>query len=145
MGILNSHVDPFTVRIDTSTTVTLGNRNAAHAPKYSYNLSLNFTDPDGLFYKVEMAGKDKFYFSDSHDEISEPYQLLNGHIGHHFGDLSIKVWGRNILDERYAVRGFYFGLEPVWNEELGDHEYPERKYLSYGDPVQFGVTVDYGF
>jgi len=142
MGIINSHVDPFTVQIDTSTAITLGEREAAHAPKYSFNLSFDYNDSEGLFYKVELAGKDKFYFSDSHDEISKSYQLLNGHIGYHFGDFSIKIWGRNILDERYAVRGFYFGLEPVWNEEVQDHEYPYKKFVSYGNPLQFGVTFD---
>ena len=94
---------------------------------------------------MEITGKDKFYYSDSHNKISEPYQLFNGHVGYDFGNWAVKVWGRNILDERYATRGFYFGLEPIWNEELQDHEYPDRKYISYGDPSQFGMTLDYKF
>jgi outer membrane receptor protein involved in Fe transport len=106
---------------------------------------LDYGREEGVFARIELTGKDKYYFSDSHNEISDPYQLLNGHIGYNFGNWSIKLWGRNILDTRYATRGFYFGLEPIWNEELQDHEYPDKKYVSYGDPAHFGVTMEYGF
>ena len=40
----------------------------------------------------------------------------------------ISLWGRNITDERYAIRGFYFGLEPP--------NYEEKLYLSYGNPKE---------
>jgi hypothetical protein len=50
-----------------------------------------------------------------------------------------------MLDVRYATRGFYFGLEPIWNDELQDHEYPDKKYVSYGDPAHFGITLDFAF
>ena len=56
-----------------------------------------------------------------------------------------QLWLQNALDEPYQVRGFYFGLEPVWNEELQAHEYPDRKYVSFGDPAHFGLTAEYGF
>jgi outer membrane receptor protein involved in Fe transport len=145
LGILNTHVEAFTFESDAGITTTFGNREAAHAPKYTGILAVNYGGENGLFTRVELLGKDKFYFSDSHNEISDLYQLLNGHFGYDFGNWSIKFWGRNILNTRYATRGFYFGLEPIWNEELQDHEYPDKKYVSFGDPVYFGVTVDYNF
>jgi len=145
LGLLNTHVDAFTFESDSGVVSTLGGREAAHAPKYSYSFAVNYENEHGLFGKLELTGKDKFYFSDSHDEISDPYQLLNGRIGYRFGPWSVKIWGRNILDTRYATRGFYFGLEPIWNDELQDHEYPDKKYISFGDPVQFGLTLDFVF
>ena len=145
LGLLQSHVDAFTFESDFGVTTTLGNRETAYAPKYSFNLALNYKGKDRFFFTLELAGKDKFYFSDSHDEMSKPYQLLNGHVGYDFGNWSVKLWGRNILDVRSETRGFYFGLEPMWNEELQDHEYPDKIYVSYGDPTNFGVTVDYKF
>ncbi|MFQ6677293.1 MAG: TonB-dependent receptor [Fidelibacterota bacterium] len=145
LGILNTHVDAFTFESDSGMTAILGDRAAAHAPKYSFSTAVDYGKDTGLFGRLEMTGKDKFYYSDSHDEIAEPYQLLNGYFGYNFGDWSIKIWGRNILDTRYTTRGFYFGLEPIWNEELQDHEYPDRKYVSYGDPAHYGLTVDYEF
>ncbi len=145
LGILNTHVDAFTFESDSGVTTTSGNRESAHAPKYSFHLALDYKRKDGIFSRVEYSGKDKFFFSDSHDEISNPYQLLNGHVGYNFGNWSVKLWGRNILDIRYETRGFYFGLEPVWNEESQDHENLDKKYVSFGDPVHFGLTVEYGF
>ena len=145
VGLLNTHVDAFTFESDSGVTTTLGDRFAAHAPKYSFNLALDYKREKGFFSRVGLSGKDKFYFSDSHDEISKPYQLINGYIGWKFSNWSVKLWVRNILDTRHATRGFYFGLEPVWDEDLQDHEYPDKKYVSFGDPAHFGVTVDYGF
>ncbi|HJL74112.1 MAG TPA: TonB-dependent receptor, partial [Candidatus Marinimicrobia bacterium] len=110
-----------------------------------YSLNINYRNKYGLFAHLNFSAKDEFYFSDSHNEISEPYQLLNGHIGLDFGNWSVRAWGKNILDVRYATRGFYFGLEPIWNEEFQYHEYPDKKYVSFGDPANFGVSVDYSF
>jgi len=145
LGLLKTNVDAFIFESDSGVSTILGDREAAHAPNYSYSFAVDYENESGLFGRLEMTGKDKFYFSDSHDEISDPYQLINGHIGYGFGRWKVKIWGKNILDTRYATRGFYFGLEPIWNEDLQDHEYPDRKYVSYGDPVHFGLTVDYTF
>ena len=46
---------------------------------------------------------------------------------------SVQLWGRNLLDERYGVRGFYFGLEPPG--------YADKLYKTYGDPRQIGVRL----
>ena len=45
----------------------------------------------------------------------------------------MQLWGRNLLDERYGVRGFYFGLEPP--------DYADKLYKTYGDPRQIGVRL----
>ncbi len=145
LGLLNTYVDAFTFESDSGVFTIMGAREAAHAPKYTYSFAVDYGKGSGFIARFEFTGKDKFYFSDSHDEISEPYQLLNGHIRYDFGDWSVKMWGRNILDVRYATRGFYFGLEPIWNDDIQDHEYPDRKYVSFGDPAHFGITLDYAF
>jgi hypothetical protein len=44
-------------------------------------------------------------------------------------------WIRNIFDERYATRGFYFVNDPVAIEP--------NLYLQNGDPRQFGVSVEW--
>ena len=84
-----------------------------------------------------MSYKDEYYFSDSHDEKSEPYSLLNLTVGKTFRKVTAAFWIRNVLDELYATRGFYFGLIPP--------DYPDQLWKSYGDPRQAGVTMDYNF
>lgn len=81
--------------------------------------------------------KSEYYFSDSHSNKSAPYSLTNITIGKSFRKFDVKFWVRNIFDKRYAVRGFYFGLIPP--------EYNNELWLSYGDPRQLGLTIDYNF
>ncbi len=106
---------------------------AAHAAGYSFSVTANYNQSSGFFVRMELIAKDEFYYSDSHDQISGAYQLLNGHVGYRRGPWAVKLWSRNILDERYATRGFYFGLEPP--------DYEDRLYVSWGDPRHFGVTL----
>ena len=64
---------------------------------------------------------------------SKPYGLLNAKLGWESGRWQAYLWGRNLLDKGYPVRGFYFGLEPP--------DYPNKLYLQLGDPRTFGANV----
>ena len=52
-------------------------------------------------------------------------------------EFKISVWAKNIFDQKYAVRGFYFGLIPP--------NYEDQLWVSYGEPAQYGVSLDYNF
>ena len=136
LGLLSTYIDPFTFE-SSGGNITLGDRGAAHAPSYSYTLAFDTGRPFGLFTHLEIIGKDEFYYSDSHDNVSGAYQLMNVHVGYRRGPWSVKMWERNILDERYAVRGFYFGLEPP--------DYKDKLYVSWGDPRHYGLMVEFSF
>jgi outer membrane receptor protein involved in Fe transport len=51
--------------------------------------------------------------------------------------LSLRLWADNLLDTKYEVRGFYFGLEPP--------TYAEKLYVAYGDPLHYGLSMNYSF
>ena len=133
LGLLSTIVDPFTYNSEYEQSTTLGGREASHAPRYSYTIAIDYENNLGLYFHAELIGKDEFYFSDSHDEISDGYQLINSHVGYIRGSWSLKFWGRNILDKRYTNRGFYFGLEPP--------SYANKLYVSWSDPMHYGLTV----
>ncbi|MDP7529326.1 MAG: TonB-dependent receptor [Candidatus Marinimicrobia bacterium] len=137
VGKLETWVDEFTYQLDTETEGKGGDRAAAMSPKITGSIGLKYRDDSGISASAYLTYKDEYYFSDSHDQISEPYGLLNVSLGKSFGKTTITIWGRNVLDERYAIRGFYFGLIPP--------DYEDQLWLSYGDPRQIGLTVDYGF
>jgi hypothetical protein len=42
-----------------------------------------------------------------------------------------------MFDKRYPVRGFYFGLLPP--------NYEDQLWISYGDPFQAGVSIEYSY
>jgi len=112
-------------------------RDQPHAPRYTLAIGGSYDHPDGFFAGLDLAARDEFYFDVSHDQKSRPYRLVNARIGFGRNDWSIKLWARNLLDERYAVRGFYFGNEPP--------DFPDTLYTRLGDPRQVGVTFDKRF
>ncbi|MGB5245005.1 MAG: hypothetical protein WBN34_00520, partial [Woeseia sp.] len=63
--------------------------------------------------------------------------LVNARLGYDHERWQLQLWARNVLDERYAVRGFYFGNEPP--------DFPESLYIRQGDPRQIGLTFDMRF
>ena len=144
-GLLKTHVDAYEFWTNDTTITILGNRDQAMAPLYNFSLGVTYSHSSGLYADVEFTGKDGYYFSDSHNQKSDAYQLLNLTTGYFKDSWSLSIWGKNILDARYATRGFYFGNEPIWNEELHDHEYPDKLYVSYGDPLNYGVSLKYHF
>ena len=117
--------------------IIAGDRDQAQAPKYTYSVGCNYNLPDGLTLGMNVAGKDKFYFSDSHNLQSEPYQLANINVNYIRDNWSISAWGKNILDTRYAIRGFYFGLEPP--------NYEDKLYVHWGDPIHYGLSLSYQY
>jgi hypothetical protein len=116
---------------------SLEGREFSHAPNWQYLIGGRYSITDALFTRVEVTGKDAFYFDDSNNQRSSPYHLLNASIGYQCGDWGITGWGRNLTDEQYAVRGFFFGNEPP--------DFPNKKYVQLGDPRAFGVTLSYNF
>ena len=133
LGYLETRVDDYTFLTGQGETLTLGDRGAAHAPTYNLRFGAHTTKMRGPQASLEFTAMDAFYFSDSHDQRSDRYGLFNGSVGYREERWSVSLWGRNLLDERYAVRGFYFGLEPP--------DYADTLYVSYGDPRQVGVKV----
>jgi outer membrane receptor protein involved in Fe transport len=112
-------------------------RAQAHAPRYTLAIGGSYDHPGGFFAGLDIAAKDEFYFDVSHDQKSQPYELVNARVGLERDEWSVRLWARNLLDKEYAVRGFYFGNEPP--------DFPDTLYTRLGDPRQVGVTFDKRF
>lgn len=112
-------------------------REQPFAPQYSYTTGLQYQHRRGYFARAEVEGRDAFYLAAGHDGRTQPYELLNLKTGWHGETWTLTLWGRNVLDREYAVQGYSFGLEPP--------DYADKLYLTYGDPAQFGITLDARF
>ena len=88
----------------------------------------------GWSARVEVEGKDEYYFSNSHAAKSDSYELINASVGYSSEHWSARLWGRNLSDEDYFVRGFFFGNDPR-------DFYTPRAFTQLGEPRQYGVTV----
>jgi outer membrane receptor protein involved in Fe transport len=109
------------------------NRELAHAPPYTMNIGATYTVDGGWFARLDINAIDAFYFDISHNQKSRAYQLVNLRVGKQWGSWALSAWARNLFDEDYASRGFYFGNEPPWFENT--------LYTRFGDPRSYGVTL----
>lgn len=120
------------------TEVDLTGRDLAHSPHVTYSLGGTYRANSGWFANLNLSGKSEFYYSDSNESRSEPYTIVNARVGYEASAWSAYLWGRNLFNEEYGVRGFYFGNEP-------DNGWAEKQYIRYGDPRQIGVTFNVKF
>jgi iron complex outermembrane receptor protein len=112
-------------------------REQAHAPPFTLAFGVAYRSPNGYFARLDATAKDAFYYDAGHDQTSEPFELFNARVGFESENWLVSLWARNIADEQYAVRGFYFGNEPP--------DFPDTLYTRAGDPRQIGVTLERSF
>jgi len=137
IGYLNTHIAEFSYQISENDSISKGGgREAAMSPNTA-SLGLSFKPRIDILINFNVSYKGEYYFSDSFNEKSAEYSILNFSIGKKFNNFKLTFWGNNILNEKYATRGFYFGLIPP--------DYPEQLFKSYGDPRQLGIKIDYLF
>ena len=115
----------------------LEGREWAHAPEWKAALAATWRHPAGWMARLDLSGEAGFYFDTSHDQRSASRFIANLRAGYEVERWSVYAWGRNLFDERYPVRGFYFGNEPP--------DFPTELYLRWGDPRQLGVTARFSF
>ena len=75
------------------------------------------------------------YEPDNLDRTATPTSGLYGAIGYERENWDIRLWGRNLGDEDYRIRGFYFPQDPRDN-------YTERGWFQFGEPRRYGVTLN---
>ena len=112
-------------------------RDLAHAPRYSFSAGAVYRGRSGFFARLDATARDEYYFDVSHDQKSQAYELVNARAGFEGENWIIELWVRNLFDEQYAVRGFYFGNEPP--------DFPPELYTRAGDPRHAGLTIERRF
>ena len=116
---------------------SLNGRDQAHAPRYTLAAGASWRSDSGWFGRIDVTGRGAYYFDVSHNQESESYALVNARFGYESDNWRFQVWGRNLGDEYYAVRGFYFGNEPP--------DFPATLYTRAGDPRHVGLTIERRF
>ena len=138
LGWLETAYGDYQYQDKYGTEVDLTGRDLAHSPHLTYSIGGTYRTNSGWFTNLNLSGKSEFYYSDSNESRSEPYTIVNARVGYEASAWSAYLWGRNLFNEEYGVRGFYFGNEP-------DNGWAEKQYIRYGDPRQIGVTFNVKF
>jgi iron complex outermembrane receptor protein len=132
VGWLDAEFDEFTNEFGED----LSGRDQAHAPGYMFNVALSY-EQGPWFASLSVDGKDEFYFSDRHALKSDSYTLFNASMGYTADQWTVTLWGRNLADEDYYVRGFgSFGNDPR-------KFYVTEPYYQFGEPRITGLTFEF--
>ena len=100
----------------------MSDRDQAHAPEYQASVNATWRHPLGWMARVEVVAVDDYYFDvPPNDARADAYALTNLKAGYEAERWSVYAWGRNVFDEDYAVRGFFFGNEPPAVREQALH------------------------
>ena len=132
IGLLDAEIRKF-----GTAEVSLDGRDQAHAPAYTAAVGSLYRHSSGWNGRLDVSARDAFFFDYSHDRKSTAYELVNLRLGYDAEQWSVHLWVRNLLDEKYAVRGFYFGNEPPLFEN--------QLYIRQGDPRQTGMSFELRF
>ena len=124
---------------DSGTPYDLSGHDLPHAPHYQFTTGAVFNFTDHWYARVEVEGKDSFYFSSRHEAQSESYELLNARIGYQTAQWEVALYGRNLTDEDTQTRGFgSFGNDPR-------DGYSTKPYYQFGEPRLIAATASYRF
>jgi len=136
VGLLETKLGDLTVvDVDTDAPLKQSGRDQAHAPSYQFNLGATVNLLENLALTVEVDGKDSFYFSNGHNDQSRAYELVHMNLAYEAGDLAVSLWARNLTNEDYQTRGFYFDNTGSGNQA----------YHQLGEPRIAGVSGSYSF
>jgi outer membrane receptor for ferric coprogen and ferric-rhodotorulic acid len=112
--------------------VTLPDRALPHAPPWQAAVNATWRDPRGPYARLDVTGMGSFLYDlPPNNTRSNAYGLVNGKLGWDTPRWEAYLWGRNLLNKDYTVRGFYFGDEPP--------NFPNKLYVQLGDPRNWGV------
>jgi len=101
------------------------------APKYTYNLGIQYRHKIGFFGRVDLLGTGSFYH-DAKNRIKEDgYELVNLRLGYEIEHFDIIFWCKNVFDEEYETVRFEWAGAGVGGMD--------------GEPRMFGTTVTYRF
>ncbi|WP_420588943.1 TonB-dependent receptor [Bacterioplanoides sp.] len=123
---------------DPAKIIVKDGRKQAHAPEYTAATALAYQFMPAMTFTVESEAKDKFFFSDSHDNESKPYVLWHARLAYEVEQYAVALYGRNLTAQRVETRGFGFGNDPRDN-------YANTHWTQLGEPRLVGIEGKYSF
>lgn len=92
-----------------------------YAPKYNYNIGIQYRNNQGYFARADLNGYGKTYFNKENTHSRDAYSLVNAKIGYEVENFDIYLYGKNIFDKKYDAVGMYGSTSVVYSEprEIG--------------------------
>jgi iron complex outermembrane recepter protein len=115
----------------------LGACRLANTPRYGYTLGTRYRAASGFFGSAELVARGEQFDSNNQSQARRAFETVNATLGYAWGDWTFTVWVRNLFDEVYDKRVYFFGNEPP--------AYTPARYENRADPRQIGVTASFRF
>lgn len=135
-GLLQTDRDAFSV--SGAPTVVYKSGDVSNAPAFTYSARLDYDADNGIFASAEVVGSDQYYESDDPVNRSKSqrgaYTVVNASIGYRYENWTFTIWSKNLFDEEYEDRVFFF-----------DNGAGEQRYEGPAAPRTFGVTANYSW
>ncbi len=135
-GYLNAYFEGY----QTADGSSVVKRRQAQAPRFTANVFSEIMLFENLFWRLNVDYKDKYFFSDGHDETSLITTLVNTELEYRWQNWQTKLWLKNVFDRRFYIRGF-----GGFNNDPRDYYAPPEPYYQLGNGRQLGVTITYQF
>jgi iron complex outermembrane receptor protein len=134
LGYLKTEISGITLKNGSN----IDKREQAHAPTYHINAGLNWRVSNNINLLIEFDAKDEFFYSFSHDQQSQSIFIAHTSLDYQIENWNVSLYARNLFDEQYANRGFYFGNDPR-------DEYETHLYEQFGEPRRVGINFKYQY
>ena len=89
-----------------STIGDLSGKKLPNANEYTVNAGAIFRHTSGFFLSSDIAFNGPKYFDEANMMEQESYAVINAKVGYEVDSWSLYIYGRNLLDETYAVTRF---------------------------------------
>lgn len=133
LALMDSELGRFTLTNGNSG----GGRALANAPRHGYTLGARWRPVEGFSANAELVGRAEQFDSNNQNEARRAFQTVNLTLNYTWKRWSLTLWARNLLDEEYDKRVYFFGN--------ADPDYLETRYSTRADPRQIGVTAAWRF
>lgn len=124
----------------------LSGRSFADAPKWTANVAVEYEFESGVFTNVNATYQDKStaYLDPERstgiadfDPHNDGRFLINAQAGYDFGNYSIRVDVRNLLDEEYISQYFSGAQDSAAVDAYGDHQLGRSRQISLSIQAEF--------
>ncbi len=133
LALMDSALDRFTLTNGNAG----GGRALANTPRHGFTLGARARSEAGFFGNLELVGRAGQFDSNNQNEARRAFRVLHATLGREWGAWTFTLWARNLLDEAYDKRVYFFGN--------ADPDYLETRYETRADPRQVGVTAAWRF
>ena len=133
VALMQSHLQSFTL----SNGNVGGGRTLANTPRCGYTFSTSYRPASGCFASAEWVARAQQFDSNNQNESRRAFQVINATWGYAWPAWTLTLWAKNLLNENYDQRVFFFGNE--------DPDYLAKRYEDRAAPRQLGVTANYRF